>query len=203
MRRRSALSRRRSGSQSILTDSSRLILPRTTGLPRDAANLSGNGNGHGGGNVGFAADLAAFYPPSLTTGRYPFVSDPLPAHIRNHLTGGRAGSFGEREERRGRGRRAARGADIDAGGRRVGVRDPDDGEGDVDDKDELPAYDVVGSPPQYNVDAGADANGLRTRREGDGETIMVDGIPLTFVSLNDSERRRVGSDVAPMNLHPC
>ncbi|TDL26935.1 hypothetical protein BD410DRAFT_825386 [Rickenella mellea] len=53
-----------------------------------------------------------------------------------------------------RGRRAAQGADIDAEGRRGGVRDPDDHVSGApaeteEDKDELPAYDKSSSPPKY------------------------------------------------------
>lgn len=81
---------------------------------------------------------ALFYPPSFSNGRYPATMEPLPAVI--------ASATGASE--RGRGRRAARGTDIDAQGRRTGARDADD-EGGGDDKDELPAYDNVGGPPKY------------------------------------------------------
>ncbi len=54
-----------------------------------------------------------------------------------------------------RGHQPIRGADIDAGGRRLGPRDPDDLEhGDEDRKDELPAYDGFDRPPKY-LDPGA------------------------------------------------
>ena len=46
-----------------------------------------------------------------------------------------------------RSRRAARGLDIDSGGRRGGGRTSEDGDGDEDD--ELPAYEPKGGPPKY------------------------------------------------------
>lgn len=153
MRRRFLTRRRTTSSQS--SDFNRRHLPRTTGLPRFSSS-----NAHAGA-AGVGADLAAFYPPSLTNGRYPFLSEPLPSHIQDHLTGNTRG----RDERRGR--RAVRGADTDAGGRRGGARDADDIEGGMDDKDVLPAYDTVGSPPQY----------------ADGTTIVVDGIPLRVIPV--------------------
>jgi len=47
-------------------------------------------------------------------------------------------------------RERARAEDIDREGRRVGGPDPDDANGDVTEKDVLPAYDVKGGPPNYN-----------------------------------------------------
>ena len=53
-------------------------------------------------------------------------------------------------------------ADIDSEGRRVGGPDPDDANGNVTEKDVLPAYEVKGGPPNYNhflgVDLGTGAN---------------------------------------------
>ena len=99
-------------------------VPRTTGLPRLASDSSGD-------NLTIPMPItmsaALFYPPSLSHGRYPVIVA---------------------TQDRGRNRRAAQGADIDAQGRRLGPRDPDDHEGD-DDKDELPAYDNVNGPPKY------------------------------------------------------
>lgn len=126
-------------------------------------------------------------------------------------------------ERRGRGRRGARGADIDAGGRRAGERDPDDEDvdGEAGDKDELPAYDAVGSPPQYDVDGPGEVVGRRqrqrqSRRQGRGRgrneaendlgCAMVDGISLTHdVSLDvhalgHEETRNRTRDVDPVGL---
>ena len=65
---------------------------------------------------------ALFYPPSLASGRYATVMEPMPAVI--------ASATGALE--RGRGRRAARGQDIDGHGRRTGPRDADDDDGDDD-----------------------------------------------------------------------
>lgn len=104
-------------------------VPRTTGLPRVPTS---------GEPGALSMSAALFYPPSLSNGRYPATMEPLPAVI--------ASATGAMD--RGRGRRAARGTDIDAHGRRTGARDVDDGDGG-DDKDELPAYDNVGGPPKY------------------------------------------------------
>lgn len=104
-------------------------VPRTTGLPRVPTS---------GEPRPLSMSAALFYPPSLSNGRYPATMEPLPAVI--------ASATGANE--RGRGRRAARGTDIDAHGRRTGARDADDEDGG-DDKDELPAYDNVGGPPKY------------------------------------------------------
>jgi len=55
-----------------------------------------------------------------------------------------------------------RAADIDSEGRRVGGPDPDDVNGNVTEKDVLPAYEVKGGPPNYNqvldVDLGTGTN---------------------------------------------
>ncbi|KAH8114859.1 hypothetical protein DFH11DRAFT_1590087 [Phellopilus nigrolimitatus] len=104
----------------------RRSLPRTTGLSRGVSGPTA------GSTPPLAMSATLFYPPSLTTGRYPVLAEPLTAH----LDGIR------------RGRRAAQGADIDAQGRRG------DGE-NSDDKDELPAYESVGGPPKYvDMDVG-------------------------------------------------
>lgn len=75
----------------------------------------------------------------------------------------------------GRSHRAARGAEIDAGGRRGGRPDPDDhGDVDGDDKEILPAYDHgTNGPPKYaEVMIG---NVLSGRERSRGESMeMVD-----------------------------
>lgn len=147
------------------TTEHRRSLPRTTGLPsmnaRDISSRPGS----------LSANASLFYPPSLAHGRYPVVLEPLPAHLADSLGTIRRGEGG------GRGRnssRAARGADIDAGGRRAGGRDPDDTD-DEDKGDELPAYESVqvGGPPRY---ADNDMEDIR----------MVDGIPMRVLPLHIS-----------------
>jgi len=55
-----------------------------------------------------------------------------------------------------------RATDIDSGGRRLGGPDLDDTNGDVTEKDVLPAYEVKGSPPNYSqflaIDLGTATN---------------------------------------------
>jgi hypothetical protein len=48
------------------------------------------------------------------------------------------------------GREPTRGTDVDSEGRRRGGPDPDDANGDLAEKDVLPAYEVKGGPPNYN-----------------------------------------------------
>jgi len=52
--------------------------------------------------------------------------------------------------------------DVDSEGRRLGGPDPDDVNGDVTEKDVLPAYEVKGGPPNYSqflaVNPGTDTN---------------------------------------------
>ncbi|KAL5498284.1 hypothetical protein ACEPAH_2424 [Sanghuangporus vaninii] len=87
-----------------------------------------------------------FYPPCLTQGPYPELLEPAPAYLARSVSLPGI-ERGRRSERRSRG--AARGADIDAYGRRGGQPDADDRDGD--DKEELPAYEsvAVGGPPRY------------------------------------------------------
>jgi len=47
------------------------------------------------------------------------------------------------------GREPTRGTDVDSEGRRGGGPDPDDANGDLTEKDVLPAYEVKGGPPNY------------------------------------------------------
>ena len=110
----------------------RVSLPHTTGLPRPRT-LSG-------ASLPFAESL--FYPPSLVHGRYPEPLEPAAAHLASSTTPGTV-------ERGRSSRRAVRGVDTDAHGRRVGRPDSDDWDGD--DKEELPAYEsaVVAGPPRY------------------------------------------------------
>lgn len=80
---------------------------------------------------------ALFYPPTMT--RIPRAS----------LISTLSSSQSQQPPR---GRRAAHGADIDVQGRRGGGRDLDDREMyGGDDKDILPAYETVGSPPKYGL----------------------------------------------------
>lgn len=62
------------------------------------------------------------------------------------------------QQRRG----GARATDVDSQGRRLGGSDPDDVNGDVTEKDVLPAYEVKGGPPNYSqflaVNLRTDAN---------------------------------------------
>ncbi|OCB86007.1 hypothetical protein A7U60_g6902 [Sanghuangporus baumii] len=105
-----------------------------------------------------------FYPPCLTHGPYPEPLEPAPAHLARSvsLPGIERGRRSER-----RSRRAARGADIDAHGRRGGQPDADDWDGD--DKEELPAYEsvAVGGPPRY----------------ADVDVQHVGGLPVSVVTL--------------------
>ena len=62
----------------------------------------------------------------------------------------------------GRRRVLTRAADVDSEGRREGGRDADDAEGNLTEKDLLPAYEVKGGPPNYSqflaVDLGTSTN---------------------------------------------
>ena len=120
----------------LSTRERRQSLPRTTGLPRPHT-MSGSS---------VPVSTAFFYPPCLTHGPYPEPLEPATAHLARSVSLPGL-DRGRRSERRGR--RAARGADIDARGRRGGQPDPDDWDGD--DKEELPAYEsvAVGGPPRY------------------------------------------------------
>lgn len=77
------------------------------------------------------------------------------------------------QQRRGR----THATDVDSEGRRLGGPDPDDFNGDVTEKDVLPAYEIKGGPPNYNqflaVDPGADTNG----RSQITETALIETFP--------------------------
>ncbi|KAL5478836.1 hypothetical protein ACEPAI_2113 [Sanghuangporus weigelae] len=138
----------------LTTQERRQSLPRTTGLPRPHT-LSGSS---------MPVTASFFYPPCLTHGPYPEPLEPAPAHLARSVS---LPGFerGRRSERRSR--RAARGADIDAHGRRGGQPDVDNRDGH--DKEELPAYEsvAVDGPPRY----------------ADVDVQYVGGLPVRVVTL--------------------
>jgi len=104
--------------------------PRTTGLPFDNDRRFSSGP-----PAPLPMSAALFYPPAMT--RIPRAS------LISNLSSSQS-------QHPPRGRRAAHGVDIDGQGRRGGERDLDDREMyGGDDKDFLPAYETVGSPPKY------------------------------------------------------
>ncbi|KLO16526.1 hypothetical protein SCHPADRAFT_211529 [Schizopora paradoxa] len=104
--------------------------PRTTGLSLDNERRYSM-------PTPLPLSAALFYPPTMT--RIPRAS--LISTLGTSQT-----------QQPPRGRRAAHGADIDVEGRRGGGRDIDDREMyGGDDKDILPAYETVGSPPKYGL----------------------------------------------------
>ncbi|KAL5520437.1 hypothetical protein ACEPAG_9661 [Sanghuangporus baumii] len=130
-----------------------------------------------------------FYPPCLTQGPYPGPLELTPAHLARSvsLPGIERGRRSER-----RSRRAARGADIDAHGRRGGQPDTDNWDGD--DKEELPAYQsvAVGGPPRY---ADVDLQYVG------GLPLRVVTLPMTITEVRESREPLEGERVDERALH--
>ena len=67
--------------------------------------------------------------------------------------------------------------DTDSQGRRLGGPDPDDTNGDVIEKDILPAYEVKGGPPNYSQFLAVDLGTATNARLQDAETVAVGTLP--------------------------
>jgi len=88
-----------------------------------------------------------------------------------------------------------RAADIDSEGRRVGGPDPDDANGNVTEKDVLPAYEVKGGPPNYNQFLGVDSGTGANARSQITETVPVETRP-------QSQPVETGSGSTNLPTHP-
>ena len=93
-----------------------------------------------------------------------------------------------------------RATDIDSEGRRVGGPDPDDINGDVTEKDALPAYEVKGGPPNYNhfldIDLGTGTNPrLQTT-----ETMPVGTVPQPQLVEPGSETTNPPTHPSPASV---
>lgn len=105
--------------------------------------------------------------------------------------------------RRQRGTRAVQGPDVDAGGRRLGGRG--DVEGEAEDKDALPAYDAIGSPPKY-FELGVGAVGQRAE---DVQMVSLPSMESVVVVSNDegseeasSSRQHAAEEVDIAEMQP-
>jgi len=94
-----------------------------------------------------------------------------------------------------------RATDIDSEGRRLGGPDLDDTNGDVTEKDVLPAYEVKGSPPDYSQFVAIDLGTATNTRLQVTEAVAVDTFPrsqpveTSSGTTNLSTQPRPGLDV--------
>jgi len=70
-----------------------------------------------------------------------------------------------------------RAIDTDSEGRRLGGPDPDDTNGDVTEKDILPAYEVKGGPPNYSQLLAVDLGTATNARLQDTEAVAIGTLP--------------------------
>jgi len=103
-----------------------------------------------------------------------------------------SGSIPLNQQRTGR----TRARDIDSEGRRVGGPDPDDTNGDVTEKDVLPAYEVKGGPPIYNQSSDVD---LGTRTDARLQTTAE---PVPAGTFPQSQPVETGSGSTNPSTHP-
>ena len=85
-------------------------------------------------------------------------------------------------QRRGR----TRATDVDSEGRRAGGPDPDDTNGDVTEKDVLPAYEVKGGPPNYGQPLAVDSRTGTNARLQVTETVPIGTFPQSQLAETSS-----------------
>ncbi|KZT37713.1 hypothetical protein SISSUDRAFT_1120148 [Sistotremastrum suecicum HHB10207 ss-3] len=143
----------------------------------------------------------------------PWVLTTIPTLPNPNSTSGPENANGRRSNR------AARGADIDAQGRRAGGPDPDDhpdGDGSGDDKDMLPAYETNSGPPRYaelvlgrgrNASAGANPTHIQELGHGaHGEDLEMGDMRRSVSEAREGEEGdREGTsthEASTLNLIP-
>ena len=90
-----------------------------------------------------------------------------------------------------------RAIDIDSEGRRVGGPDPDDPDGDVMEKDILPAYEVKGGPPNYGQPVAVDLGTGTNARLQVTETVLVGTFPQSQLAETSSGTTNPSTQPSP------